>query len=111
MFSLSTFPLHRIRGTESGPSPIWFGNASVGNEGFLHGGFPTAGGGTAAEGSTLLVQRGKENCGNACLQLKTLPVVFQGEMGAPGARGDKGEKVAISLFWPEPLRPGEGFLC
>lgn len=38
-------------------------------------------------------------------------VVFQGEIGAPGARGDKGEKVSIGFFCSELLRPGEGSLC
>jgi len=32
------------------------------------------------------------------LELKWMSVVFQGEMGAPGARGNKGEKVAIALL-------------
>lgn len=31
--------------------------------------------------------------------------VFQGEMGAPGARGDKGEKVGIGFFQADPLNP------
>lgn len=31
-------------------------------------------------------------------------MVFQGEMGAPGARGDKGEKVGMSFFQPDPFK-------
>lgn len=55
-----------------------------------------------------LKREGKIPCGDACLQLRELPVVFQGEMGAPGVQGDKGEKVVIVFSWSEPLRPGEG---
>lgn len=47
------------------------------------------------ESSTYLDQKGKEMF--LILELKGL-FVFQGEMGAPGAHGNKGEKVAIRLL-------------
>lgn len=42
-------------------------------------------------------KEGKIPRGQACLELKGSPVVFQGDMGAPGVRGDKGEKVTIAF--------------
>lgn len=106
MFSLSAFPLHRIEGTGSqsalGTRVVEMRGSSTDVcqklmwERWQHPPSPK--------------REGKIPHGNARLQLKGLTVVFQGEMGAPGVRGDKGEKV-ILLFWPEPLRPGEGSLC
>lgn len=96
----------------SGTALIWLGSgwgslgppASGGKEVALHCGLPK--GDAEMRATPTWPKEGRRN--SSCSQLKGLSVVFQGETGAPGARGDKGEKVAIVLLWPESLRFGEG---
>ncbi|KAI6078832.1 hypothetical protein LUU34_00360700 [Aix galericulata] len=103
--SVFFFPL--IGGMGSGTALILLGSGwgspgppvSSGKEVALHCGLPK--GDSEMRATPTWLKEGRRN--SSCSQLKGLSVVFQGEMGAPGARGDKGEKVAIVLLWPESL--------